>query len=78
VSGKPFLLGFGEAVVAEASLVLQVEDECPDLGGAYLCSICGQPFGFEESLQIGDATGDDGYRLVALPLGFCEKSIALY
>ena len=33
VSGESFLLGFGEAVVAEAPLLLQVEDEGPDLGG---------------------------------------------
>ena len=33
MSGESFLLGFGEVVVAEAPLLLQVEDEGPDLGG---------------------------------------------
>ena len=77
MAGEPLLLGFSEAVIAEAFLALQVEDEGPDLGRADERGVGGQPLGAEEPPQIAHAAADYGYGILALALGFGEQAIAL-
>lgn len=56
-------------MLAEPLLVLEVEDEGPDLVGADVPGVGGPLLGAEVALQVRDAGGDGAYGLLALALG---------
>jgi len=62
-------------MIAEAPLLLQVEDKGPYLAVAYLGYIGGESLGAEELLQIADAVGHRLYGLFALALGLGAEPI---
>ena len=64
MAGETSILGFSEAMAAEASLLLQVEDKGPELIGADIGYIGGKALGHEELFEIADASGNDGYGLI--------------
>lgn len=75
--GEAVLLWHGVRVLAEPLLVLEVEDEGPDLVGADVPGVGGPPLGAEVALQVRDAGGDGAYGLRALALGVGAEGVAL-
>ena len=67
--GKPPLLSPAVGMVAEAPLLLQMQNECPDLPGIYLGNIGTQAVAAEEVIQISYAADDDGYGVWAFTFG---------
>lgn len=73
---KPVLLGRGEWVMAEPLLVLEVQDEGPDLNRAYGPHVGGPALGAEEALEVGYTDGHGPYGLLALALGPGAERVA--
>ena len=64
MAGETSILGFSEAMAAEAPLLLQVEDKGPEFIGPDIGYIGGKALGYEELFEIADASGNDDYGLV--------------
>lgn len=75
--GEAVLLRRGVRVLAEPLLILEVEDEGPDLVGADVPGVGGSPLGAEVALQVRDAGGDGAYGLRALALSPGAEGVAL-
>lgn len=73
--GKSALLCFAIGVITEASLLLQVENECPHLPSTYLGDIGTQTVTAEEIVEVGYATGDNGYRIFAFTFSLGVKRV---
>ncbi len=54
-----------------------MQDEGPELHWPDRGCSGGKAFGGEESIEVSDAVGDDGYGPVALALGSGAKPVAL-
>ncbi len=67
--GKSPLLCFAIGVITEASLLLEVENECPHLLSTYLGDIGTQPVAAEEIVEVGYAIGDNCQGVRAFSFG---------
>jgi len=77
VSGKPSLLRLAVGVMAEASLLLQVEDEFPQLPCAYPSNIGAQTVAIEKIAEVSHAASDDCQGVRAFPFGCSAQLIAM-
>ena len=77
MSGKPPLLRLAVGVMAEASLLLQVEDEFPQLPCAYPSNVGAQVIALEKIVEVSDAAGDDCRGVGAFPFGCGAQLIAM-
>lgn len=77
VGGEAVLLRCGVGVLAEPLLVLEVDDEGPDLVWTYGPGVGGPPLGDQVALQVRDAGGDCADGPGALALGASAEGVAL-
>ena len=75
--GKPSLLCFTIGVIAEASLPLQIENECSHLLSAYLGDISAQALATQEIVEISHAISDNGYGIGAFTFGSGTELVTL-
>ena len=76
MSGKSPLLCLAIGVITKASLLLQIENESPQLPSTYLGDIGTQPVAAEKIVEVGYATGDNGYCILALTFSLCTEGVA--
>jgi hypothetical protein len=67
--GKTPLLRFAIGVITKTSLLLQIENECPNLPSTYLGDIGTQTVAAEEIVEVGYASGDDCQGVRTFPFG---------
>jgi len=77
VAGEAVLLRRGVGVLAEPLLVLEVDDEGPDLVWAYGPGFGGPPLGDQVALQVRNARGDGADGPGALALGAGAEGVAI-
>ena len=77
MSGKPPLLRLAVGVMAEASLLLQVEDEFPELPCAYPSNIGAQAVATQEIAEVSHAASDDCRGVGAFAFGCSAQLIAM-
>jgi len=66
-----------ETVIGETSLLLEVEDKCPDFVPADLPHIGAHAFRGEEIVKVACAVGNNGNSIGAFPLGSSAELIAM-
>jgi len=69
VSGETSLLRLAIGVMAEAYLLLQVEDESPDFTRAYYSHVGAQAAATEEVVEVSHAVDDDCRGVWAFSFG---------
>jgi hypothetical protein len=73
--GKPPLLSFAIGVITEASLLLQILNECPQLPSTYLGDIGTQTVTVEKIIEVSYAICDNSYCIFAFPFGLGAKRV---
>ena len=66
-----------EAVIGEASFLLQIKNKCPDFILADLSYIFALPLGSEKVEKVIYAVGDNGNGIEAFAFSSCAELIAL-
>ena len=74
--GESSLLRPAIGVITKAALLLEMENECPYLSGAYLCDVSAQTITTEEVVKVGYTSGDNSYSVEALPFGLGTEGVA--
>ena len=77
MSGKSPLLCLAIGVIAKASLLLEIENECPQLPGTYPSNIGTQTVAAEEIVEVGDAIGDNCQGVRTFPFGRSTQLITI-
>ncbi|MBM3119602.1 MAG: hypothetical protein FJ006_08685 [Chloroflexi bacterium] len=76
MSGEPPLLCFAMRVIAKASLLLQMQNECPYLLNPYHGDIGGEALSVKKIIKVSHAVNDNGYCVWALTFSLSTDRIA--
>ena len=77
MSRKSPLLFFAIGVITKASLLLQIENECPHLPSAYLGDIGTQTTATEKIVKVYHAVNDNCQGVRAFPFGRSTQLITM-